>query len=456
MKKVLLGLGVLCIAGLVAGVIFVSLAGRDRPPPGVDDLAVERIEPAPEKNAYTFFAAASNVFYWPTNATFITDFLGGKEADAADLADLLSRNTEAFDIIASGIACPRCVAPEVTGFDTPLPHVGEWIKMGRVWAVQARYERLAGRYADATAAGISLLQFAALIQREPECLIQYLVGMALLDLGLTQVRDLARDSHMPRGELARLSDALNELGPSASGLTRALKIEYKVAANTIDQLCEGKLSLTELASMSSDQPPAWLKGKRLSGYFFQPNATKEAFANFYRAKIAEAALPYAEMQWGPGENFLTFTGGWMQMLLRPNAVGKIFFSIAVPSVDRILERRCRLDCDLAATRLLVACHQVRNQTGRFPDNLQSLTPAFLSAIPADPFDGHPFRYDPSRKILYSVGQDLQDSGGSTNVPLAAHRGSPAEWRWQAEDAVYYIEERTAPIPADDFGHGLPP
>lgn len=34
-------------------------------------------------------------------------------------------------------------------------------------------------------------------------------------------------------------------------------------------------------------------------------------------------------------------------------------------------------------------------------------------LPNDPFDGEPVRYDAQRAILYSVGEDFRDDGGST-------------------------------------------
>jgi hypothetical protein len=282
MKKVLIGLAILIVAGIGVIVTAVILAARDRAAPDVADLAVERTALPPEDNAYTFFVSATNTFCWPSNATPITDYLDGKTVGDRALADVLDRNTQTMESINRGVACRKCVAPEVTGFDTLLPHLSPWRNMGRVLAVKTRYSRVAGRHVEATDSCISLLRFADLIHREPECLIQYLVGIAILDLGLTQAQDLARDKNMPMTELTRLSVALAELSQSAPGLVRAIKVEYKVVANTIDQFREGKFGMTELAGLSGDKPHPLLKGRRMPGYIFQPNATKETFANLYR------------------------------------------------------------------------------------------------------------------------------------------------------------------------------
>lgn len=455
MKKVLIGLAIFILAGITVVVTVLSLAGRDRPPPDVADLKVERIALPPEDNAYTFFVAATNTFYWPTNATLITDYLDGKTVDAGALADVLDQNTQMIESINRGTACKTCLAPEVTGFDTLLPHLSPWRNMGRVLAAKTRHTRLAGRYVQATESCIILLRFADLVQRDPECLIQYLVGIAIMDVGLSQAQELARDNNMPPVELTRLSAALAELSPSAPGLVRAIKVEYKVVANTTDQFRDGKFGMTELAGLSGDKPHPLLKGRRMPGYIFQPNATKETFANLYRNMIADAPLPFAEMKRIDVEKALGLKASRAEMLLRPNAVGRILYALLVPAMDNLLERRCRADCGVAATRIIGACHQYRNTSTRFPDDLEALVPEYLPGIPADPYDGKPFRYVASKKIVYSVGKDLRDSGGSTNAPPDAQEDSLSKRRWKADDVVYEIEEGIEQTPAGDVLKAAP-
>jgi len=137
------------------------------------------------------------------------------------------------------------------------------------------------------------------------------------------------------------------------------------------------------------------------------------------------------------------------LFLRPNAVGRILPALLIPSFGRILEHRCRMDCDLAAARLLVALHQSRRADDRFPDRLEALVPAWLPAVPADPFDGRPFRYAASKKILYAVGKDLRDSGGSTHGSADAEADRPSNRRWETDDVVYGLEEQMEPVAAGD-------
>ena len=48
---------------------------------------------------------------------------------------------------------------------------------------------------------------------------------------------------MPRDELARLARALDQVAPPEKGLVRALKCEYQISANMIDDLRDGKIDL---------------------------------------------------------------------------------------------------------------------------------------------------------------------------------------------------------------------
>ena len=62
----------------------------------------------------------------------------------------------------------------------------------------------------------------------------------------------------------------------------------------------------------------------------------------------------------------------------------------------------------------------------------------LEAIPADPYDGKPFRYAPAKGIVYSVGKDLVDSGGSTKLPAGRMPTTPDGKRALAEDVVFEL------------------
>ena len=74
--------------------------------------------------------------------------------------------------------------------------------------------------------------------------------------------------------------------------------------------------------------------------------------------------------------------------------------------------------DLAARRVLVATVAVeryrRDHARALPPSLQALVPAYLAAVPVDPFSGDPLSYKPDDDgyVLYSIDANLKNDGGA--------------------------------------------
>lgn len=82
-----------------------------------------------------------------------------------------------------------------------------------------------------------------------------------------------------------------------------------------------------------------------------------------------------------------------------------------PGWKAALRRKCAENNSVSATRLLLALRCYQDERGSLPPTLEELIPKYLERIPIDDFDGKPFRYSREKKLLYSVGEDLIDSGG---------------------------------------------
>lgn len=62
------------------------------------------------------------------------------------------------------------------------------------------------------------------------------------------------------------------------------------------------------------------------------------------------------------------------------------------------------------TKLAILLYE--NENGKSPDSLDELVPDYIKSVPDDPFVRKPIHYDSERKILYSVGHNCIDDGGS--------------------------------------------
>lgn len=450
--------GVVLIAFLIFVGIIIALSSRDIPPPDVTDLKVERPEVAPDENAYTFLESAAHSFHWPTNSLIVTDYLAGRQVAQEEILEVIDRNKEMLGIMDQVARCSICLAPEITGFDSLLTYIGEWRNMGRVMALEARYRRLSGDYQRSVSTCISLLRFGDLVQHDAECIINYLVGIAITELGLQQVRDLAIDEGTTDRELSALAGTLADLGPFDHGFDRAIKMEYKMVSSTLDDFASGKINMDQIMAVESSdtESSGFLKGRRVPRYFLQPNRTKALFADYYREMLGNSSLAYADMNMCDKEEMFCLDESKHKLMTRPNAVGKILCRLLVPAIESILERRCRIETGVAATHLIVALNMYEKEHGEFPGKLSELVPGHIAAVPSDSYDGKPLRYDPDRKLVYSVGKDLEDSGGSSDTLSGDDSDLVQRRRWDAKDIVFEIKEETnEPDSSDAAGVASP-
>jgi hypothetical protein len=73
----------------------------------------------------------------------------------------------------------------------------------------------------------------------------------------------------------------------------------------------------------------------------------------------------------------------------------------------------RVEATDACARAAVAMTRYRLDHDKLPTRLSDLVPAYLNAIPTDPFNGKPLRLviRNNQWIVYSVGSDGVDNGG---------------------------------------------
>jgi len=439
MKKALTILAVVLLLGF--GVLrgLYQWASRDIPPPDDSEFLVERPVVAPEDNAYTYFLQATNFFYSPTNCTLISDYLAGKPVEEAEIRELVEKNGECLALLKRGTECSICLMPLMEDFLTLTPYISPWLGMGRILLVKSRQARLEGRYTESVDSCAVGIRFGYLIQKDASCLIVHLVGVALLEMYISQIEDLVWDPGVPTEDLARLATILDEIGSLDDGLTVAMKAEYHYTTSIIDFL-QKHADQAQIAAWLGEEnslPNALLKRMRGSSYFFQPNRTKQRFADFYRHVIQDIPRVYSEMAFPeiPEES----VGFWH--MLRPNGVAYILQAILEPATETVLKNKCEKESTVSGTRLVVACNRFEREEGRWPESLQELVPEYLDAVPVDPFDGELFRYSPEKSIVYSVGRNLTDEGGSSMMPDGKVEGETG-WRHKnAEDLVFGIMAR---------------
>jgi hypothetical protein len=144
-----------------------------------------------------------------------------------------------------------------------------------------------------------------------------------------------------------------------------------------------------------------------------------------RTIIDNAAKPWATM---PEFRAPPDPDGWGAWISGNRHGRELYYTLRL-SLEAVLEYKCAENCSVRATRILFALKAYSmDHDGRLPATPDELVPEYLDAVPLDDYDGKPLRYDPAKRIVYSVGRNLTDDGGLT-------RDEACDWfgrKWETE------------------------
>ena len=443
MKKAFLIIAGVFLALCLVGVLGIAALLRTMPKDigTFNDSALRRpAESLPEdQNAFTLYLAAAEAMQRPDDEDRFIRILGGEDWDSDFVRSILVSNAECFEHVRHGNRLERCLAPRLESFDALMPHLAHWRAIARLFSVKADYHQRQGQPEEALAAVSDLLQFAYLLEADAVSIIHYLVGTALREMALHRVRGLIWSGIPDERLLLQLCEALGEHPPSTQGLVSAMQGEYETFANLIEAMAAGEIPEDEGPPI-----PDWL-GRLGMRYFIHPNRSKRDMAMFIEEIIDQVERPYAQTHltdfeaWSEAFEQTLENARGLAKLRVPNIGGTLLVLIAMPSNQRSAKRRCNSQVSHRATLLIAALHAFRAGNGRFPQTLDELVPGILPEIPLDPYDGKVMRYSHEKGIVYSVGENLVDSGGSRE-PLPGRRPMTERRRqYEAEDIVFDVE-----------------
>jgi hypothetical protein len=436
---VLIGLGIGIGAILLAAGIALYIISRDEAPPDDSDLIVKRLDIS--ENGFSYFQQAGAVLYWPGTEAWkksgkypepenleinpddpqakaareirdrLDKMLDGKDWDEALAKEILDANWQTFRRIELGLDCREFQAPEFKSFHDEMPYVLGFMQTARLMRLRAADLAARNKGIEAVERVLDVVSFGHRIVCAKGCLVNWLVGQTIKGMGLEQLRRLVIECKAPAETLRMTAARLADWGDSGTGLADALRCEYQMDVNMIDEMYCGNMSIYIFTIVGREPPRPSLYERLKVVLFLRPNQTKRLFAETLRPRVEDSTRPYAAARTQPVA--LDAPGGLLQMLPSKNSVGRMLHQIFNPALSGALKVKSQTQTDLAATRAIVALKAFKMKTGRLPKTLDELVPEYLAAVPLDDFDGKPLRYSPEKKILYSVGKDLKDVGGST-------------------------------------------
>ena len=112
---------------------------------------------------------------------------------------------------------------------------------------------------------------------------------------------------------------------------------------------------------------------------------------------------------------------------------KWFLKTFLTNYQTAFMKEAALEALMLTTRTGLACKLYKNRTGRYPENLETLLPEYLTEIPVDPFTGKPLVYqiENDRLLIYSLGSNGKDDGGrSTFLIEKLITEKDDDWTWE--------------------------
>jgi len=109
----------------------------------------------------------------------------------------------------------------------------------------------------------------------------------------------------------------------------------------------------------------------------------------------------------------------------------------MPALQRVFILEIRHIAHRRAAQVALAIERYRLAEGGIPPALSDLVPTYLDAVPVDPFDGQNLRYrlrEEAGYVVYSVGEDLTDDGGTEHDERKRNADNEIIW-----DVTFIVE-----------------
>jgi len=352
------------------------------------------------------------------------------------------------------------------GFNLLLPHLAPLKRAVQILSAAAMLELHHGNAAEAAQHIRAMLALSTASADEP-VLISQLVRIAIAQISFNATWELLQSSNITEAGLQQLQadwSSLRFVGP----MRRSLEMERAMGSMTIRHYRE-RGGLYDMFGTTTTPAPASTTEAVMA-------KTKQRFSPREIRKnsnelLWQSALSYEdELQAAQGMQVLidacrnieagaVFGSTLSNVVLQLEMMGQIGQSdseslwpgdddlsmaslrhIFGGSADMMLKslnkvRVIEANCSLVVTAIALKRYQLAH--GEIPASLSALVPKYLPAVPTDPVDGQPLRYQ--RKpdgsfLLYSIGEDGVDDGGDGSRPSGSSSNRPnmvysRDWVW---------------------------
>ena len=421
----LLGIGLLCGGAVAVALGIYWLQNRDLVAVSDGDLAFSRYPLPPEENGFHSLRRAVRLLALSDRQSrrLVVDS-ESRDWKPDQVRTLVERNADALQALDLALEAPVFQIPD----DASPAEVLAWQKITKLLTAWAALAISEGKLWTAADNWQRILALSARIERAwGTSLLTAEVGFAIRERALDSINlYLGRRtlSGAVSGALARILPAYRS---DPKSWAQMWPVEYHRIAATLAKSPEA----TAFALDGHLGVPPFPLRLAPESYLFQPYRTRARFADFYRRRILEAALPCSQKT-EPVVPEVDPEDPWRGVGLREasNISGALLFRTAVRRYREAEPKRCIADTWVVETAVLLGLHAYESAKGELPKNLQELVPEYIAAVPLDPFDGQELRYVPAARYVYSVGSNFTDEGGRPGA------------RWDLAEPTLQLAEAT--------------
>ncbi len=413
------------LLGLIAAVVLLAPVAvflvNNRPP----DIRVH-VPKMPKDNGFDYFVRAGEMVsraghLGPLSLSTKTP----QQWTIPEYHAFLAANSPALAELRVGLGKPYRYPPVLdwTASSASFEHFARFRECARTLVGEGLYYDVSNQPGRAADSMLDCVEFGVTIPRGGT-LIAGLVGVTVECIGDRYLEPVILK--LPTAELARIAKRLERIQAKRVPYADVIRGEGLASVVNDVRLFSDPSTLKDLANpvkwladdfaMTSSGGPSSGGGRAKAGRVWEN--VRFAFAN--KAAIIRENERYlkavAMEQRGP------YTGN-----SRVKVPNNPLAQSCMPVFVRARAASCRSEAITTLLQTEVALRRYKLDHGRYPDRLKQLAPAYLRAVPIDPFGrGKPLRYKPlkggSEYLLYSLGQDMRDDGGAA-VSLSSGGGS---------------------------------
>ena len=388
--------------------VYFLIAGRDIAPPDLSAYEIPHSEIPPAEDAYAYIRdyarnRPTNLNWRAVNA-YLLGTTNRKDCVEA-MKDVVAAESNAF-VCARGVIVSR-------GFSTPpadeygaiIADICFCLRIDKPYRVKATLEAEDGDLAAGRATLMELFRFGKRLYELDEGM-SYLIGSALGNIAIVE---MSKPLFAPDGDAAWFAELQKMVESVAIGdAEHAKRSIRRTLAWTGARYLKEDLRPAAGCRIVSALKLDWIPG--YGGYAFQPNRTLVALKDETERFCAKLDRPY-NVEYARRFGFGRLT---IPATTEPvNPFARNWFGRKKVENYGFGGSYCtffRQRFFARSQTVALACRRYRAKHGCYPERLDELVPEFIAAVPLDPFDGKPLRYNNEHHYVWTVGEELAFNG----------------------------------------------